>query len=329
MSNQTMIQPPSLTAFTWRPAERRDASAIQQLLAADLVADGRAAAPSLAEIELLFDELKENVATDTLLALDDGRLLAFAALLPQPSENVSKIQILGQVHSDYRRQGVGGFLLRWAEERAQQRFLPETGQPISLQVGCTEQMVDRLALFEKHDYQPLRYFYKMRCDLAGTIPERPLPDGVRVHGWSPELDAVMMNAFNDAFRDHWGFFPVDRETWQRWFTGPDFRGDLSFLAIKDGQALGFCLCSVKTAEIAETGVKEGWINDVGVIRAARRQGIAAAMLCHAMRAFRGADLDFAGLGVDTENPSGALGLYEKLGFEAVQRTITLAKPLQK
>ncbi len=46
-----------------------------------------------------------------------------------------------------------------------------------------------------------------------------------------------------------------------------------------------------------------------------------------MGAFRNAGLDYATLGVDSENTTGALGLYERLGFEPVKRYIRYEKKI--
>jgi ribosomal protein S18 acetylase RimI-like enzyme len=40
-------------------------------------------------------------------------------------------------------------------------------------------------------------------------------------------------------------------------------------------------------------------------------------------------MDDAMLGVDTENPTGALGLYEGLGFEVDQRTSAYGRTLER
>jgi ribosomal protein S18 acetylase RimI-like enzyme len=49
--------------------------------------------------------------------------------------------------------------------------------------------------------------------------------------------------------------------------------------------------------------------------------VASALLEHSFNAFHGAGLTHAMLGVDTENPTGALGIYERLGFEPVYGSI--------
>jgi len=59
----------------------------------------------------------------------------------------------------------------------------------------------------------------------------------------------------------------------------------------------------------------------------RKCGVASALMCQSMRAMKADGLDYATLGVDTQNPTGALGLYERLGFVAVKRMINFEKPI--
>jgi ribosomal protein S18 acetylase RimI-like enzyme len=48
-----------------------------------------------------------------------------------------------------------------------------------------------------------------------------------------------------------------------------------------------------------------------------------------MGAMKADGLEYAGLGVDTENTTGAVRIYEKLGFKPVQRGITFSKPYER
>jgi ribosomal protein S18 acetylase RimI-like enzyme len=50
-------------------------------------------------------------------------------------------------------------------------------------------------------------------------------------------------------------------------------------------------------------------------------------LSKALQDFIALDLERAALDVDAQNPTGALALYEKLGFEARKRTILFQKHL--
>lgn len=60
--------------------------------------------------------------------------------------------------------------------------------------------------------------------------------------------------------------------------------------------------------------REGCTDQLGVLRNHRGRGIARALLVESMRRFAADRMDAAALGVDVENPSGALGLYESLGY---------------
>ena len=58
----------------------------------------------------------------------------------------------------------------------------------------------------------------------------------------------------------------------------------------------------------------GWIGALGVRRAWRGQGLAKALLLHSFREFHRRGKRRVGLGVDSENPTGATKLYESVGM---------------
>jgi mycothiol synthase len=58
----------------------------------------------------------------------------------------------------------------------------------------------------------------------------------------------------------------------------------------------------------------GWIRNLGVVPAARRRGAACYLLEHALASYAAAGRSLVGLGVDTENVTGALRLYESAGM---------------
>ena len=66
-------------------------------------------------------------------------------------------------------------------------------------------------------------------------------------------------------------------------------------------------------------MNRAWLERVSVRRRWRRRGVARALIAAAMRATRERGLSTAALGVDTQNPTGALGLYEALGFTVHKR----------
>jgi ribosomal protein S18 acetylase RimI-like enzyme len=58
----------------------------------------------------------------------------------------------------------------------------------------------------------------------------------------------------------------------------------------------------------------GWVRNVGVVGSARGRGLGTFLLRTAFAEFARRGRDTVGLGVDTENATGALRLYEGLGM---------------
>ena len=97
--------------------------------------------------------------------------------------------------------------------------------------------------------------------------------------------------------------------------GPwDLDADLIAAALQSGRPQ----CAVYPHDAADRGYTEGWIEQIGTKRAHRGNGLAAALIRAAMRAFASDGIEYATLEVDTENPTGAHGIYTRLGFERVR-----------
>ena len=60
----------------------------------------------------------------------------------------------------------------------------------------------------------------------------------------------------------------------------------------------------------------------------RKRGVATALLCATMHAFKAEGLQEALLGVDTQNLSGALRVYERVGFKPIKRFMQYEKAVE-
>jgi mycothiol synthase len=92
--------------------------------------------------------------------------------------------------------------------------------------------------------------------------------------------------------------------------------------------VGFCINWVDQARNQQAAESEGWIEAIGVLPAWRQRGLASALLAQALNLFKVEGLTQAALDVDTQNPTGALRLYEKLGFKVAKETISYVKQLK-
>ena len=327
MSNITLPAPPAhLTAFTWRAAQYADIQAIQNMLTDNREIDRSESVPSEERLRAVLGMLGDQLDTNTLLAIAGGGTIAAQAMIVFPPGEGDLLALTdGHVHVSYRGRGLGSYLLEWLERRACLEFSTTTsGAPQLMRTSCTGHQTDRIALFEQHGFQAMRYSYRMQRSLAEPIPDVSLPAGLQLAQWTPELDLPLMHAFNAAFSEHWGLQTMNEEAWQQFFTGvPQFRGDLSYQAMDAENVAGFCVNWVERAENAS----EGWIEAIGVIPAWRGRGIASALMAKSLRLFQAEGLKQAALDVDAQNPTGALRLYEKHGFAITRESIHFVKQL--
>ncbi|HLF01032.1 MAG TPA: GNAT family N-acetyltransferase [Anaerolineales bacterium] len=319
------------TGYNWRPWQLEDIPNLFALLLAAGEADDRQIRDTAADMETQFVDPWSDPTTCSLAAFTpEGQAVATARTYMNPNQSTeARCYFDVEVHPAHRGQGLEDFVLEWAEAQGRERLSAAPARlPRRLMHGVQDTLAEHIARLERHGFSPIRYFYRMRRDLSQLIPDRPLPEGLSLRRFAPEMGRPLLDAFNESFRDHWNFEPVSAEEWEMFFIKrSSFRPDLSFLVMDGGDITGFSFNTVSTAENSRNKINEGWVGELGTRRGWRKRGVASALLCESMRAFKADGLDYATLGVDTQNPSGALGLYEGLGFEAVKRFIMFAKPV--
>ena len=111
------------------------------------------------------------------------------------------------------------------------------------------------------------------------------------------------------------------------FSFPDLETSLWRVAWEGPEVVGIVMNAIFPVENERTGEKVGWLEHVSVRRPWRGRGVAKALIASSMQAHRERGMDFAALGVDGENPTGALQLYAGLGFRPHRKWINHRKPL--
>jgi ribosomal protein S18 acetylase RimI-like enzyme len=241
---------------------------------------------------------------------------------------------LGSVLPGFRKKGIGSTLLRFNEDRHRQTatHLKESGElPTDaiclLDTFTSNTEVDRMHLLERHGYTPARYAFDMvRPDLE-NIPDLPLPTGVEIRPVEPGHMRLIWEASNDAFRDHWGYIPDPWEDFESFMVDPDYDPSLLRVAWQGDQVAGMVLCFIDKDQNEMYGRKRGYTENICVRRPWRRQGLAKALIAASLFALKERGMTEAGLGVDTENTSGALHLYELMGYRVVKRSTIYRKAL--
>ena len=109
--------------------------------------------------------------------------------------------------------------------------------------------------------------------------------------------------------------------WSQWVADSrNFRPALSLLVRgPEGDVAAYLQTSEFDAVEEASGIKEAFVAKVGTLEQHRRRGLASTLLQEALRRYREAGFVRAALDVDSENPTGALGVYERVGFVVDQR----------
>ena len=109
--------------------------------------------------------------------------------------------------------------------------------------------------------------------------------------------------------------------WDQWVASArSTRPAISLLARDESGAIASYVQSAEYDAVLEaTGVREAFVGKVGTVPEHRRKGLADVLLRTALVHYRAEGYQRAALDVDSENPTGALGLYERAGFRTDRR----------
>jgi GNAT superfamily N-acetyltransferase len=109
---------------------------------------------------------------------------------------------------------------------------------------------------------------------------------------------------------------------------PDTDTSLWLIAWDGDEVAGGIWNDIHAEENAELGLQRGWLSSVFTRRPWRRRGLAAALISRSLALLRERGMTSAALGVDADNPSGALGLYESAGFAVHERFCAWRRPME-
>ncbi|GAA1577072.1 MULTISPECIES: GNAT family N-acetyltransferase [Kribbella] len=279
------------------------------------------------EAEDLAEELRLpglDLARDSIALWADGRMIGYGIAHARESVvDVDRVRAEGTVHPQWRRRGLGTQLMRWLIGRTGELHLAtHPDVPGYTTVGAVSTNVGAAAMMRDFGFEPVRYFFDMRRPLDQPVPAAQLPQALRLKPFDTAYEDALREAHFEAFSDHWGWTPPSVETWRSRNVGSRaFRGLQSYVVMDGDTVAAYVNCYEYEADTEVTGVRQLYIGQVGTRRAYRGRGLARAALAKVLAKGAEAGYQQAALGVDAENPTGALGLYEKLGFSTYQKYV--------
>jgi mycothiol synthase len=276
-----------------------------------------------------FDPMRDVVVGEL-----DGQVVAYAQARAQDDSDGGRDYTAGgEVDPEVRGRGIGRALLRHNIRHQQARAKREAAA-----LGATpdverrleswgfESQARRTRLLESEGFKVVRWFFEMLRPDLDDIVDLPMPAGLEFRPVVRQDYRTIWAADAEAFRDHWGSMQDDG-AFELFFSGPDFRPDLWRVAWEGDQVAGVVMNRIMTIFNEQTGERRGELAGVSVRRPWRGRGLARAMVAESLRALRDDGMRSAVLGVDAENPTGALGVYEANGFQVHRKGQNFRRPM--
>jgi ribosomal protein S18 acetylase RimI-like enzyme len=296
-----------LESYIIRPPTAQDVDAVYDLMIRCDIRDVGFA--DTEKKDIIYDWGSINLARDAWLALDaQDKLYGYAACLPW-KEGVRFV-----IYNDPGTENTDLYpgLLALCESRAAD-IIHELNDPKKRGIftHISDSSFYKRKWQEEAGYSIKKFIFNMHRDLTGILPEPNLPEGYSIRTAVTGQDdrtihALVQEAFDWRERQTQSF-----EDWKGFIMRPDiYKENLWFLAVKDGEVIGVCLC-FQFSEI-------GWIRQLAVKNPYRKLGIGRALLQRAFQVFQVLGMEKAGLAVESFNPN-AIHFYQTAGMvKAVQ-----------
>jgi mycothiol synthase len=272
---------------------------------------------SEAELRLVLSEPAIEPERDMRVIERDGTIAGYADVFDQNGWH-TRYWCDIRVHSERGDSGVAESLVAWCEERA--RSNAQNGAFLRTYVPTEYRFLHEV--LHSRGFDVIRASYRMAIDLdAEHEPEWPA--GISVRSMQPGEERAVYDVNEECFADHWEHVPEPYEEWAHWTVNrDDFDPGLWFLALDGDEIAGYSLC------LPHDGQQDtGWVGNLGVRRPWRRRGLGEALLKLSFAEFRRRGFKRAGLGVDAENLTGAVRLYERAGMHLARRSNCYEKRL--
>ncbi len=308
-----------------------DYPAMVNLIKACNKADRQDDATDLDSIERTYRHLVNcDPDRDMILAEVDNSLIAYGrGWWEDEWSGTRTYRFFVNLHPDWRGRGIGRAMLHWIEARMRDVAAGHSADtPKAFQSGGDEVQIHWLRTLEEEGYSPVRWGHLMVRSLAEPVPAYRLPAGLEVRPVQEPEIPVIWRAAEEAFRDHWGHGEWKDEYLAEWRESPTFQPHLWQVTWDGSEVAGMVLNRFDAAENAECGRKRGYTETICVRRPWRGRGLAKALITRSLIAWKNMGMVEAAHGVDSQNATGAVQLYESLGYKATKTFVTYRKPLE-
>ncbi len=243
-----------------------------------------------------------------LVTTPEGKVVGYMEYLYGGDE----VELDGYIHPEYFGRGIGSYLLRYMDEQ-----LHGSGKKAISTIPAADKRGQEL--YEGFGYHWDRGYWVMEIDVT-ELPVPKWPEGVELRPFDQARDAraaydVVQNAFSWSRN---GAPPEPFDDWSRRFERSDYDPELYLMAWKDDRIVGASLNLYRRPDL-------GWVRLLAVDETMRGKGLGMALLHQAFADFYRRGTPKVGLSVDSQNPTGATRLYQRVGMHIAEQYSSFAK----
>ena len=219
---------------------------------------------------------------------------------------------------EFRHRGIARKLVSKAIARFKER---------GMEVASAWAQTDRIAcvhLYESFGFVCVRATSLMKGSLADiqSDMEETESTSLREARIREDEDIALINKLdNEAFREHFNYRPgtVEEKRYML-LEMPWYQHKKAWFTVIDNKPVGYVVAGIDVGLNKEKRVRCGWVLDIGVLKPYRRRGVGSTLMLQAMRYLKSKRMVNALLYVDDQNPTCAIKLYEKVGFEVYHKS---------
>jgi GNAT superfamily N-acetyltransferase len=295
--------------YAFRAPTHDDLAAVGAVVVADELHDSGETTLGENFVRQEWSHAEFDLASDAWVATDAGGAVVGYAQAARSEPGL--VDSWGVVDPGHRGRGIGSALIDRIEERAPALV----SDPSSLRLHHSVNAADAAiaSILETRGFRPAHHFWHMQIDLDDSFVAAAPPDlleigAVDVSRELPAVHAILDEAFVDDLSHH----PQPFDPWvQEETSSPDYDPSLWLMA-RDGAAPAGVLTGSATGD-------RGWVDYLAVLAPYRGRGVGSALLRRAFAMFAERGLGRALVSVDAQNPTGATGVYERVGMRIVKR----------
>jgi GNAT superfamily N-acetyltransferase len=274
---------------------------------------------------------RSDIQRDLLFAEIDGKTIAYGRCSwakVQAETDYYTYSFFVHLHPDWRGKGIGRAMASHLINRIKDVTLDHPTEALKfIQAWGSDTQVWWDSLVSDLGFEPIRYGIGMTRPCSQPVEVLPLPEGIEIRPVKEDKVRQIFNAVVEAAQDHWNFVPPEEEDFLAWQDDPNYNPSLWVVAWEDNEVVGTVMNFINQEENKKFNRKRGYTENICTRRPWRKRGVASALLTHSIQMFIDMGMEETALGVDTENPSGALNIYKSVGYVEDKRHITYRKPL--